>query len=205
VLRADLIPPRRGLLSSVARVVLGPSAAACRSARPRRRPVNAPIRRRKAAAALVPEASPPPPPRRTSSSSTAWADLRADGREYVTILGPGQSTPAPWINVIANPGFGFQVAAEGGGYTWSVNSRENQLTPWSNDPVSDRPGRGFLPARRGNRRSLGPDGAADPRRSAGDLCRPARPGLQPVRAHAHGIAPICCSTCRSAIRSRSRA
>ena len=66
-----------------------------------------------------------------------------DGREYVTILGPGQSTPAPWINVIANPDFGFQVATEGGGYTWSVNSRENQLTPWSNDPVSDRPGEVF--------------------------------------------------------------
>ena len=65
------------------------------------------------------------------------------GREYVTILGPGQSTPAPWINVIANPAFGFQVATEGGGYTWSVNSRENQLTPWSNDPVSDRPGEVF--------------------------------------------------------------
>ena len=38
------------------------------------------------------------------------------------------------------PIFGFQVAVEGGGYTWSVNSRENQLTPWSNDPVTDRPG-----------------------------------------------------------------
>ncbi|MEQ1728574.1 MAG: glucoamylase family protein, partial [Vicinamibacterales bacterium] len=63
-----------------------------------------------------------------------------DGREYVTHLGPGQSTPAPWINVIANPDFGFQVAVEGGGHTWSVNSRENQLTPWSNDPVTDRPG-----------------------------------------------------------------
>ena len=61
----------------------------------------------------------------------------------MTILGPGQSTPAPWINVIANPAFGFQVAAEGGGYTWSVNSRENQLTPWSNDPVTDRPGEVF--------------------------------------------------------------
>ena len=54
--------------------------------------------------------------------------------------GPGQSTPAPWINVIANPGFGFQVSAEGCGFTWSVNSREHQLTPWSNDPVTDRPG-----------------------------------------------------------------
>jgi cyclic beta-1,2-glucan synthetase len=64
----------------------------------------------------------------------------SDGREYVTILGEGEWTPAPWINVIANPAFGFQVSAEGGGYTWSANSRENQLTPWSNDPVVDRPG-----------------------------------------------------------------
>jgi cyclic beta-1,2-glucan synthetase len=60
-----------------------------------------------------------------------------DGREYVVILGPGQSTPAPWLNVIANPSFGFQVSESGSGYTWSGNSRENQLTPWSNDPVSD--------------------------------------------------------------------
>jgi cyclic beta-1,2-glucan synthetase len=64
----------------------------------------------------------------------------ADGREYVTILGEGQWTPAPWINVIANPSFGFQVSESGSGYTWSLNSRENQLTPWSNDPVSDPPG-----------------------------------------------------------------
>ena len=63
-----------------------------------------------------------------------------NGREYVTILDAGRSTPAPWINVIANPGFGFQVAAEGSGYTWAENSRENQLTPWSNDPVGDPTG-----------------------------------------------------------------
>jgi cyclic beta-1,2-glucan synthetase len=63
-----------------------------------------------------------------------------DGREYVTILDGDQETPAPWVNVIANRSFGFQVSAEGSGYTWSVNSRENQLTPRSNDPVSDSPG-----------------------------------------------------------------
>jgi len=64
----------------------------------------------------------------------------ANGSEYVTILGEGQWTPAPWINVIANPSFGFQVSESGSGYTWSLNSHENQLTPWSNDPVSDPPG-----------------------------------------------------------------
>jgi cyclic beta-1,2-glucan synthetase len=67
----------------------------------------------------------------------------ANGKEYVTILGEGQWTPAPWINVIANQTFGFQVSVEGGGYTWSVNSREHQLTAWSNDPIGDRPGEVF--------------------------------------------------------------
>ncbi|OLD65682.1 MAG: hypothetical protein AUI47_01570 [Acidobacteria bacterium 13_1_40CM_2_68_5] len=66
-----------------------------------------------------------------------------DGREYVTLLDKGKWTPAPWINVVANPAFGFQVSESGSGYTWSVNSRENKLTPWSNDPVSDTPGETF--------------------------------------------------------------
>ena len=56
------------------------------------------------------------------------------------MLGEGQWTPAPWLNVVANPRFGFQVSESGAGYTWSGNSRENQLTPWSNDPVGDPPG-----------------------------------------------------------------
>lgn len=62
------------------------------------------------------------------------------GREYVTILEAGRSTPAPWINVVANAGFGFQVSAEGSGYLWADNSRENPLTPWSNDSVMDPSG-----------------------------------------------------------------
>jgi cyclic beta-1,2-glucan synthetase len=64
-----------------------------------------------------------------------------EGREYVTVLNEEQWTPAPWTNVIANgQDFGFQVTESGAGYTWSVNSRENRLTPWSNDAVSDPPG-----------------------------------------------------------------
>lgn len=61
------------------------------------------------------------------------------GREYV-IDGP---TPAPWLNVISNGNFGFQVSESGAGYTWAGNSRENQLTPWSNDPISDPSGEMF--------------------------------------------------------------
>ena len=64
----------------------------------------------------------------------------SDGGEYVVILGEGQSSPAPWINVVANSRFGFCVSESGSGYTWADNSRENQLTPWSNDPVADPPG-----------------------------------------------------------------
>ncbi|MGM0482078.1 MAG: GH36-type glycosyl hydrolase domain-containing protein [Pseudomonadota bacterium] len=63
-----------------------------------------------------------------------------DGTEYVTILSEHKTTPAPWLNVVANPHFGFQVSAEGSSYTWAQNSRENQLTPWSNDPVIDPSG-----------------------------------------------------------------
>jgi cyclic beta-1,2-glucan synthetase len=63
-----------------------------------------------------------------------------EGREYATVLGEGLRTPTPWINVIANPSFGFLVSESGSGYTWSGNSRENQLTPWSNDPVTDPAG-----------------------------------------------------------------
>ena len=63
------------------------------------------------------------------------------GREYVTALGEGQWTPAPWCNVIANsPNFGFLITETGGGFTWASNSHENRLTPWSNDTVSDPPG-----------------------------------------------------------------
>jgi cyclic beta-1,2-glucan synthetase len=65
------------------------------------------------------------------------------GREYVVRLGARSVTPQPWINVIANREFGFHTSAEGASYTWSRNSRDFQLTPWTNDPVSNRPGEAF--------------------------------------------------------------
>jgi len=63
-----------------------------------------------------------------------------DTGEYVIFLGPGGSTPAPWSNVIARPGFGTLVTESGGGFTWALNSGENRLTPWHDDPVGDRAG-----------------------------------------------------------------
>lgn len=62
----------------------------------------------------------------------------SQGREYVIILNEGQWTPVPWINVISNShDFGFIISEAGSGYTWSINSRENRITAWSNDSVTD--------------------------------------------------------------------
>ena len=61
----------------------------------------------------------------------------ADGREYVIYLGPDTNTPAPWVNVIANPKFGTMISETGAGFTWFGNSQRNRLTQWSNDPVLD--------------------------------------------------------------------
>jgi cyclic beta-1,2-glucan synthetase len=63
-----------------------------------------------------------------------------DGKEYQIFLQPGQLAPAPWSNVIANDQVGFLITERGGGYSWSKNSGENRLSPWSNDPVIDPPG-----------------------------------------------------------------
>lgn len=61
-----------------------------------------------------------------------------EGKEYEILLEGNNKPPAPWINVIANKNFGFQISEAGAGFTWANNSRENKITPWSNDPVSDK-------------------------------------------------------------------
>jgi cyclic beta-1,2-glucan synthetase len=60
-------------------------------------------------------------------------------REYIIVLDEHQWTPAPWTNVIANPGFGFMATSDGTGCTWFMNAQQNRLTPWSNDPVANPP------------------------------------------------------------------
>jgi len=89
--------------------------------------------------------TPPPTGSVVSTDTTSlqffngFGGFSADGREYVVVLNGGQKTPAPWVNVIANSSFGFQVSAEGAGFCWAANSQQNQITPWSNDPVSNEP------------------------------------------------------------------
>jgi cellobiose phosphorylase len=67
-----------------------------------------------------------------------------DGREYVITIPEGRTTPAPWVNVLANPGFGAVVSESGSAYTWSENAHEFRLTPWRNDPVGDGGGEAFF-------------------------------------------------------------
>ncbi|MBP7063147.1 MAG: glycosyl transferase [Ferrovibrio sp.] len=138
-LRADLISAEtRALLQSVARIAFkarhGPIASQLSRIPPA---TTKPVRFRPAR-----PLPPPSPPAQPSGLEffNGLGGFDQEGREYVIILNAGQTTPAPWINVIANPGFGFQVSAEGSGYSWAENSRENQLSPWSNDPVSDPSG-----------------------------------------------------------------
>jgi cellobiose phosphorylase len=66
-----------------------------------------------------------------------------DGREYVIITKPGEKTPLPWVNVLANPHFGSIISESGSASTWSENAHEYRLTPWNNDPVSDINGEAF--------------------------------------------------------------
>ncbi|HEU4793556.1 MAG TPA: protein ndvB, partial [Nitrolancea sp.] len=64
----------------------------------------------------------------------------SDGREYVITTAPEHVTPAPWVNVLANPHFGTVISENGLAYTWSENAHEFRLTPWHNDPVTDSSG-----------------------------------------------------------------
>ena len=59
------------------------------------------------------------------------------GREYTIVLDGDARTPRPWVNVMANPGLGTVVTESGASFTWAENSRENRLTPFANDSVTD--------------------------------------------------------------------
>jgi cyclic beta-1,2-glucan synthetase len=142
VLRSDLVSAEtRAALLAGARVVLSGRSGSLADQLERMQPIPTPAPRgaRRAGTALSTPAA-EVDGTRDLEYFNGLGGFAAQGREYVVAAPGGQVTPAPWINVIANPGFGFHVSTDGAGYTWSRNSRENALTPWSNDPVSDRPG-----------------------------------------------------------------
>jgi cellobiose phosphorylase len=94
-------------------------------------------------------------PRRSASAAAAVGPVREllfqnglggftpDGREYVITTAAGRVTPAPWVNVLANPGFGTVISESGLAYTWSENAHEFRLTPWADDPISDCDGEAY--------------------------------------------------------------
>jgi cellobiose phosphorylase len=83
------------------------------------------------------------PPVRDLILRNGLGGFTPDGREYVITTRPGQVTPAPWANVLANPYFGTVISENGVSYTWAENAHEYRLTPWHNDPISDSSGEVF--------------------------------------------------------------
>jgi cyclic beta-1,2-glucan glucanotransferase len=144
-LRADRVTAaQRDALESAARVVLSSghgtlTEQVARAHRADASPVSAPLGHPGAVASTVKTAE----PRSELEFANGLGGFDTDGQEYVIVLRAGQWTPAPWINVIANPRFGCLVSEAGSGCTWSLNSQANLLTAWSNDPVSDPPSEVF--------------------------------------------------------------
>jgi cyclic beta-1,2-glucan synthetase len=140
LLRGDLITAETRIqLQTVARAVIlsrrGTLAEQITRSQPRQHPIAAPQKAIRATKQVD-----VPVPKEVLQNFNGFGGFAEKGREYVIVLNEGLRTPEPWINVIANPSFGFLVSESGTGFTWSLNSHENQLTPWSNDHVTDTPG-----------------------------------------------------------------
>jgi cyclic beta-1,2-glucan synthetase len=142
LLRADGMPEaERTLLAAVARVVLhadrGDLTTQMDHPAPWLGPEGDPL-----ATAPLPTVMPAARASRVPAlvMDNGVGGFTTDGREYVIVLDDDRETPLPWSNVIANPEFGTIVTASGSAFTWAVNSRENRLTPFANDPISDPTG-----------------------------------------------------------------
>ncbi|MEM6312644.1 MAG: glucoamylase family protein, partial [Planctomycetota bacterium] len=150
VRRADQMSEEdRTLLKTVARVVLTDSGGTLEEQIARRgrgqfnMPKFVPTRAKRREVVTASEL-----PRRDLIFHNGLGGFTTDGREYIINASPGADrdsrvTPAPWINVLANPHFGCIVSESGGSYTWCENAHEYRLTPWYNDPITDLSGEAF--------------------------------------------------------------
>ncbi|MCC5986317.1 MAG: cellobiose phosphorylase [Pararhodobacter sp.] len=77
----------------------------------------------------------PPPP--DLMLENGFGGFCRESGDYVIVLDKAGPPPGPWANVLANSGFGTIVTEAGLGWSWALNSGENRLTPWRNDPVCD--------------------------------------------------------------------
>ena len=140
VRRLEQIPNEdRVLLQAAARVVLDDERGSLADQLERRRELLPRV------PALVPGSAriadvPPPLPHRELLFFNGLGGFTRDGHEYIITLQHGQMTPAPWVNVLANPNFGTLISESGAAYTWLDNAHEFRLTPWSNDSVRDPTG-----------------------------------------------------------------
>ena len=82
-------------------------------------------------------------PRRDLLFFNGYGGFSQDGKEYVITTTATKNTPAPWINVLANPLFGSIITESGQSYSWTENAHEFRLTPWNNDPINDLKGEVF--------------------------------------------------------------
>jgi cellobiose phosphorylase len=143
VRRLEQIPnDDRVLLQSAARIVLDDEHGSLLEQLEHRSVLEPPIPAFNASRAARVETPSPPPPRDLIFRN-GLGGFTPDGHEYVVTLSPGQVTPAPWANVLANPSFGTVISENGGAYTWFENAHEFRLTPWFNDPVRDLTGEAF--------------------------------------------------------------
>ena len=133
---AELAPGEKAALSSLARAVftadgrtLEAQVAALRE--------SAGASEEAAATPQVPIARLPALAHVADTVTAPHGSFDAQSGEFIFEVDVNRRTARPWVNVIANAGFGFQVSESGSGYTWAANSRLHQVTPWSNDPVQD--------------------------------------------------------------------
>jgi len=132
----------RDLMQAVARIIVADTRGSLAEQVERRRPdtITVPF---EPVSAYVPNRLPEVHARPRANAlilQNPYGGFSVDGTEYVIKLEPHHTTPAPWANVLANPGFGTVVSESGGAYTWSENAHEFRLTPWANDPVGDTSG-----------------------------------------------------------------
>ncbi len=137
------------LMQTVARAILSDTAGSIADhldRRPRTEPfapLVAGIDKRMALPLQVPPAPPTAVVRPDLASFNGIGGFTRDGREYVITTSRDAPTPAPWVNVLANPWFGTVVSEAGAAYTWCENAQSYRLTPWHNDAVTDASGEAF--------------------------------------------------------------
>ena len=82
-------------------------------------------------------------PRLAANTGASVGQFDAVSGAYSFQVSSTRRPARPWINVLANTGFGAHISEAGAGYSWAGNSRLNQLTVWTNDPVADTGGECF--------------------------------------------------------------